>query len=196
MGTTKRLHTPNATLATRLAAGLVRMPNGCLEWTKYCAPTSGYGIIGNSPGPQIGVHVAAWLVGHGLVPIGELVRHRCDNPPCGDLDHLLLGTDADNIQDMLERGRSNVWGQHGKCAKGLHELSDEYRDHKGWRYCRPCYEARVLAKSQALTAARTVCPSCSGPWTGVTSAGNRYCSPCASARAVKREAARRLRGAA
>jgi hypothetical protein len=33
------------------------------------------------------------------------VRHRCDNPPCVNPDHLLIGTLADNIHDMDSRGR-------------------------------------------------------------------------------------------
>lgn len=36
---------------------------------------------------------------------GEVVRHRCDNPPCSRPDHLLRGTHAQNMQDMVERGR-------------------------------------------------------------------------------------------
>ncbi len=36
----------------------------------------------------------------------EIVRHRCDNPPCFRFDHLVLGTQADNNQDMVDRGRS------------------------------------------------------------------------------------------
>lgn len=34
-----------------------------------------------------------------------IVRHRCDNPPCININHLALGTQKDNVRDSIERGR-------------------------------------------------------------------------------------------
>lgn len=36
------------------------------------------------------------------------VRHSCDNPPCVRPDHLMLGTQAENLQDMRDRERDSL----------------------------------------------------------------------------------------
>jgi hypothetical protein len=42
----------------------------------------------------------------------EIVRHTCDNPPCFLYEHLRLGTQKDNIQDMIQKGRG---GDHQRA---------------------------------------------------------------------------------
>ena len=44
---------------------------------------------------------------------GKVIRHTCDNKKCINPDHLLLGTQRDNMNDMLERGRSNREERNG-----------------------------------------------------------------------------------
>lgn len=46
-----------------------------------------------------------WLLTKGAIPDGLIVRHSCDNPPCLNAAHLLLGTPKQNTQDALERKR-------------------------------------------------------------------------------------------
>lgn len=49
-------------------------------------------------------HRLAWTLAYG--DPGDLqVLHRCDNPPCQNPRHLVLGSNADNIRDKVERGR-------------------------------------------------------------------------------------------
>ncbi len=48
----------------------------------------------------------------------EVVRHRCDNPPCQNLRHLTYGSPRDNSRDMLERGRAaDTRGERNGRAK-------------------------------------------------------------------------------
>lgn len=51
-------------------------------------------------------HVIAYLLTKGPLPEGKPnVCHHCDYPPCCRPEHLFAGTQADNMADMLEKGR-------------------------------------------------------------------------------------------
>lgn len=54
----------------------------------------------------------------GPIPNGLVVRHKCDNPPCFNPEHLMVGEPVDNVQDSIERGRRNqAKGSQCKHAK-------------------------------------------------------------------------------
>lgn len=141
--------------AERLAAGLVRMPNGCLEWTGD-TNAGGYGVI-RVDGKQPLTHRFAWELTHGPIPPGIRVLHHCDNPPCCDAEKcLFLGTDADNVGDMMAKGR----GRQGEFQRAITHCPDGHlyddantrvgRD--GRRHCRKCgcaSQARYLARKRA-----------------------------------------------
>lgn len=60
-------------------------------------------------------HVWAWEDAHGPVPEGLCVLHRCDNPPCVNVNHLFLGTQGDNNRDRHAKGRSVMPDQRGEA---------------------------------------------------------------------------------
>jgi hypothetical protein len=89
-------------------------PNGeCREWSGSRDPR-GYGRVGWR-GKVVLTHRLAWELAHGAIPSGLLVLHHCDNPPCCEPSHLFIGTQSDNIQDMLAKGRG-PWGHAGTRA--------------------------------------------------------------------------------
>ena len=50
-------------------------------------------------------HRLMWEEVNGPIPEGMVLLHICDNPPCIRLDHLRLGTQAENVADMVAKGR-------------------------------------------------------------------------------------------
>jgi hypothetical protein len=118
-----------ATLADRLWARVEVTPEGCWEFTGHRnEERGGYGRIRlTGERVTIGAHVAAWLVTHGPVPEGLIVRHRCDNPPCCNPAHLELGTYAQNTADMVARGRA-LLGSRNPGSKLTEEQVAEIRE--------------------------------------------------------------------
>lgn len=81
-------------------------PNsGCWLWSG--AIRDGYGRfrVGRK---KITVHRYAYETLRGPIPVGLIVRHKCDNPACVNPDHLEPGTHVDNVADMDKRGRRSV----------------------------------------------------------------------------------------
>jgi len=92
------------TLAERLDRHSMPEPNsGCVLWTGYCNQ-DGYGKL-RIHKIQRPVHRLAWEVASGPIPAGFCVCHRCDVPSCINLDHLFLGTHADNMADRDRKKR-------------------------------------------------------------------------------------------
>lgn len=65
----------------------------------------GYAYVKRN-GKRVRAHRFAWTLANGPIPDGLFVLHKCDNPPCINLDHLFLGTQQDNVADRVAKGRT------------------------------------------------------------------------------------------
>ena len=85
---------------------------GCWLWTG--AKTGvGYGSFRGK-----GAHRVSWERHHGrAVPGRKMVLHRCDNRACVNPDHLFLGSQLDNVRDMMAKGRGRGRGSYAEGKK-------------------------------------------------------------------------------
>ena len=86
--------------------GKVDRTGDCWLWTGNIN-SDGYGRIGVNY-KNILAHRFSWGLHFGMIPKGMNVLHECDNPPCVNPAHLFLGTQADNMKDMVAKGRSHT----------------------------------------------------------------------------------------
>ena len=131
----------SASVADRMRARSVAVPSGCIEWIG--SGSRGYGAI-KIDGVTHRAHRVAWELAHGFIPAGLFVCHRCDNPRCINVEHLFLGTPADNNNDKIAKGRQAPTKTH--CPRG-HEYteSNSRTNPAGFHVCRVCDRARYLA---------------------------------------------------
>jgi len=86
------------------------------------------------------VHRWVWEQAMGPIPEGLVVRHRCDNRVCFRLDHLELGTVADNNRDAQERNHlgpiramppsivREIWFRH-EAGESYRKIAPDYPEY-------------------------------------------------------------------
>jgi hypothetical protein len=82
----------------------VEQSGDCLIWTKS-TDRNGHGVFWVD-GRLVGAHRAAWFFEYGEWPTTNLL-HSCDVYACVDVRHLRPGSQADNMADMVSKGRQS-----------------------------------------------------------------------------------------
>ena len=84
----------------------VNRGTGCWMWTAE-VKWDGYGKYWSN-GRAVQAHRFSWELGHGPIPKGMVVCHLCDVKGCVRPSHLFIGTQSDNIQDAVKKGRTRT----------------------------------------------------------------------------------------
>lgn len=117
--------------------------SACVEHPGYCQEY-GYGVLVRNKKRWL-AHRWAWTQAHGPIPDGMFVLHHCDNPPCINVEHLYLGTKAENTADMMRRRRNrnqNTAATHCKRGHPFDETNTYLRPNDGKRACKACQRQR------------------------------------------------------
>lgn len=90
---------------------------GCRNWIAAKFST-GYGAFQYEGRPRR-AHRIIWEFSHGPIPNGLFVLHKCDNPACVNIEHLWLGSNQENMDDKVSKGRQtrNGGGPFGEMNK-------------------------------------------------------------------------------
>lgn len=118
---------------------MVEKTSTCWNWTGCKKPT-GYGQL-RCNGKARAAHRISFTIHFGPIPFGGEILHKCDNPSCVNPDHLEIGTHADNMRQMSERGRAATGDDHGmrKYPERICRGENHYAFGKPGRNLRPLY---------------------------------------------------------
>jgi hypothetical protein len=107
----------NPTIVKRFWAQVAE-PNerGCRLWTGALRGKTGYGCMKVNK-KVYDTHRLGFVIRFGTVSAGRVVRHSCDIRRC--VEHLLIGSSADNHRDMVVRGRAVTPAQMSAKMKAL-----------------------------------------------------------------------------
>jgi hypothetical protein len=111
------------TLMQRFEAKCTPEPNsGCWLWTGGY-DGEGYGLFWVIE-KMIKAHRVSWRLHNGGIPDDLFVLHKCDVKCCVNPAHLFLGTQKDNIEDSIRKGRFHYGERTGASKLTATQVSD------------------------------------------------------------------------
>ena len=115
-------------------------PEACWDWIG-ATDRQGYGVLHAQANFERRrsirtINIVSYEKYIGAIPIGLFVLHKCDNPRCSNPRHLFLGTQQQNMADMVRKGRSARHERHSQAkitmaeAREIRRLSTECRSYR------------------------------------------------------------------
>lgn len=115
-------------LKKEILNNIIIVDNGCWLWQK-CCQSNGYGII-RVKGKNIKTHRLSYSIFKGEIPKGQIIRHICDIKKCCNPDHLILGTQQDNVNDREFRNRGAKGSKSPNTILKEKDIIDILKMHK------------------------------------------------------------------
>lgn len=100
----------------------VKGPDDCWNWQEESRDGKGYGAILFRK-KIVKAHRVAWIITNGEIPDGLFVLHKCDNRACCNPNHHFLGTNMDNVLDMMAKDRCAPTRARGE-GSGISKFTD------------------------------------------------------------------------
>lgn len=108
--------------------------NGCWLWrgsvNSAKRQQGGYGKF-HCNGKHLRSHIVSWVLAHGAAPPdGMFIGHKCDNRRCVNPAHLDIMSPAENVRDMISKGRAHsmVHLSERQCSALADEIGIELKD--------------------------------------------------------------------
>ena len=97
------------------------LADGCWEWL-LTKNHRGYGLV-SVLDHSMSAPRWSYILANGPIPGGLCVCHRCDSRACVNPAHLWLGTQRDNCQDAVAKGRNCRGEGHGMAKLNSRQVS-------------------------------------------------------------------------